>query len=132
MYCRQCGNELLPGAAVCVKCGVAAGQGRNFCSNCAAQTVPLAVVCVTCGAPLGDMAQAGMSGEFSDRDWLTALLLSFFLGGLGVDRFYLGYTSLGVLKLLTCGGCGVWALIDLILIICNTLPDADGRMMARK
>ena len=65
-------------------------------------------------------------GLFSDKDWLTVLLISFFVGAFGVDRFYLGYTGLGVVKLLTGGGCGIWALIDLILIALNKLPDSEG------
>ena len=60
------------------------------------------------------------------KSYVTALLLSFFLGGLGVDRFYLGYTGLGIAKLLTCGGLGVWSLIDFILIIVRKVPAADG------
>jgi TM2 domain-containing membrane protein YozV len=60
------------------------------------------------------------------KSWLVALLLSLFLGGLGADRFYLGYTGLGIVKLLTLGGCFVWALIDLILIALKKLPDAQG------
>ena len=70
-------------------------------------------------------------GIFSDKDWLTTLLISFFLGQLGIDRFYLGYSALGVLKLITCGGCGVWWLIDLILIATGSLTDVDGRPLRR-
>lgn len=57
---------------------------------------------------------------------LTALLLSIFLGGLGVDRFYLGYTGMGVLKLLTAGGLGIISLIDIIQIATGKLKPADG------
>lgn len=60
------------------------------------------------------------------KSFTTALLLSFFLGGLGVDRFYLGYTGLGVAKLLTLGGCGIWSLIDFIMIAMRKVPAADG------
>ena len=66
-------------------------------------------------------------GLFSDKEWLTTLLLSLFLGGLGVDRFYLGQNGLGIAKLLTCGGCGIWSLIDLVLIAMRKLPDSQGR-----
>ena len=66
------------------------------------------------------------------RDWLTTVLLSFFVGSLGVDRFYLGQTGLGIAKLLTLGGCGVWTLIDFIMIIMNKVPDAQGRLPLKK
>ena len=41
------------------------------------------------------------------KNKMTALLLSIFLGGLGIDRFYLGYSGMGVLKLLTAGCFGI-------------------------
>ena len=51
------------------------------------------------------------------KDPMTALILSLFLGSLGIDRFYLGHTGLGVGKLLTCGGAGIWTIIDWFMIM---------------
>ncbi|HET7474019.1 MAG TPA: NINE protein [Candidatus Limnocylindrales bacterium] len=68
---------------------------------------------------------------FSDKDWLTAVLLSLFVGWLGIDRFYLGYTGLAIAKLLTLGFFGIWALIDLVLIIMGRLPDSNGLPLRR-
>ncbi|OAI40743.1 hypothetical protein AYO40_04345 [Planctomycetaceae bacterium SCGC AG-212-D15] len=65
------------------------------------------------------------------KSWMVALLLSWFLGIFGVDRFYLGYTGLGIAKLLTLGGCGIWAFIDFIMIILNKIPDAQGNPLQK-
>lgn len=75
-------------------------------------------------SPQGQPAMTG------NKSFLTAVLLSYFVGSLGIDRFYLGYTGLGIAKLLTVGGCGIWQLIDLILILTNKLPDAQGMSLA--
>ena len=60
------------------------------------------------------------------KSQLVALILVIFVGGLGIHRFYLGYTGIGIIQLLTLGGCGVWALIDLIRIAMGDLKPKDG------
>ncbi len=64
-----------------------------------------------------------------ERKFIVALLLSIFVGTLGVDRFYMGLVGTGILKLLTGGGCGIWWLIDVILIATNNLKDGDGKYL---
>lgn len=61
-----------------------------------------------------------------DRSHIVAILLAFFLGVIGVHRFYLGYTWQGIVQLLTLGGFGIWALIDFIRIIIKDLEPKDG------
>lgn len=66
------------------------------------------------------------------KKWWVTLLLSFFLGLFGADRFYLGYIGLGILKLATFGGFLFWAAIDLALVIDNRLPSSDGSYPDKK
>ena len=69
-------------------------------------------------------------GVFSEKSWTTTLILSFLVGVFGVDRFYTGHVGLGIGKLLTAGGCGLWALIDLILIATRKVTDSDGNPLS--
>jgi len=125
MYCKNCGNQMDPNAAVCVKCGVAAGTGMNFCPNCGVQTTPGAAVCTSCGVAL---AQPVVAGEQKSK--MVAGLLGIFLGGLGIHNFYLGYTGKAVAQIILSVCCGIgaiWGLIDGIMILCGKVStDAKG------
>lgn len=72
-----------------------------------------------------------MSETQNKHDWTTLLLLSIFLGGLGVHRFYVGKTGSGIAMLLTGGGCGVWAIIDIISIVTGKFTDSEGNLIAK-
>ena len=65
----------------------------------------------------------------SDKSRLAAALLCWFVGVLGVHRFYVGKIGTGIAMLLTCGGLGVWALIDLIVILVGSFTDETGRRL---
>ena len=61
---------------------------------------------------------------------LTTILLCFFLGSLGIHRFYLGYTLIGVIQLLTFGGFLIWVIVDLIRLIIGSLKDYEDNDLA--
>lgn len=79
------------------------------------------------GANPGAMVQGG-----PPKSWMMTLLLCVFGGGLGIHRFYTGYTTYGIIQLLTLGGCGIWALIDLISIVTGKFTDAQGRPLVKE
>ena len=66
------------------------------------------------------------------KDWLVTLLLCLFLGYLGVHRFYAGKIGTGILQLITFGGCGVWTLVDLIMIITGKFTDGQGNEIVKE
>jgi TM2 domain-containing membrane protein YozV len=66
----------------------------------------------------------------SNRSKLVAGLLQVFLGGFGVGRFYTGHTGMAIAQLFTCGGLGVWSLVDgILLLVKDDWADADGRIL---
>ena len=69
--------------------------------------------------------------DISDRTRGVALPVAVLLGVFGAHRFYVGKTGTGVLMLMTMGGCGVWWLYDLILLVAGEFRDADGRRVVK-
>lgn len=62
----------------------------------------------------------------SEKDFIATTLLCFFLGALGIHRFYVGKTGTGIIQLLTLGGLGIWSLVDLVVIITGNFKDKEG------
>ena len=136
MYCRHCGKELNEKADYCTSCGVSTNKGNSYCSECGAETSEVADVCVKCGAKLKKV-------NIEPKSKIVAGLLGIFLGAFGIHRFYLGYTTIGVVQLIlsvlagffTCGITtalvSLWGFVEGILIICDTVitTDADGNSL---
>lgn len=128
MYCKNCGKPMVNEAVVCVSCGVPKGVGANFCWNCAAQCNPMAAVCTNCGVQLDSV------GGLSDKSKMVAGLLGIFLGSVGIHRFYLGFTTIGIIQivvtLVTCGIGSLWGFIEGIVILCGGMnKDVKGRAL---
>ncbi len=97
-------------------------DNEKFCHECGEIINIRAEICPKCG--VGQYYDRGQ--QRSEIKWVATLLLCWFLGVFGVHRFYTGHTVIGVIQLLTLGGCGIWTLIDFIIIITGNYKDADG------
>lgn len=141
MYCRECGEKYLNDKAViCVKCGVERGRGHNYCHECGESVPnPRSEICLKCGVSLKRVRKAPAQVTTQPKQKIVAALLAFFFGNLGVHRFYLGYTTLGLVQLLCTIFLGIftlgfyliiasiWAFIEFVLILCGSLKDSNGQ-----
>ncbi len=102
-------------------------ENEKYCSECGALINIKAEICPKCGVRQ-PMQSTPIRTEINEQrnKWITCLLLGWFLGVFGVHRFYTGHTALGVFQLLTLGGCGIWTLIDFIIIVSGNFKDAQG------
>jgi TM2 domain-containing membrane protein YozV len=100
-----------------------------FCPSCGAIIKKEAEICPKCG-----VRQKGQNIQRNDKHekWLTLFLLSLFLGEFGADRFYVGKIGTGLLKMITLGGCLVWYVIDLILILSGKFTDSNGNVIEKE
>ncbi|MDR1298550.1 MAG: NINE protein [Deltaproteobacteria bacterium] len=103
------------------------------CPYCHSQVSPGAAECPSCRADLASLGGVYQqqphdsdAGYSSPKSQLAVILLCFFLGGLGIHRFYVGRWGLGILLLITLGGLGVWVIIDFVLAVLGKIRDADG------
>jgi len=110
-------------------------ENEKYCSNCGELIDRSAEICPKCGVrqipqrPTYNNVQGEYDPNKSEKDWLTTLLLCIFVGYLGIHRFYTNNTGIGVGQLLTGGGCGIWALIDLIMLITGSYKDGEGKIV---
>ncbi len=77
--------------------------------------------------PTAPYGRAPNGEPYSDKQKLVAGLLQILLGGFGAGRWYLGDTGIALAQLLTCGGLGIWSLIDGIMILTGNVRDKYGR-----
>lgn len=137
MFCTNCGKEIDSNADVCIHCGVKQGKINHYCRSCGKEVNENAEICTNCGVKIKHVSFDDPLGGFSGgtRQKLTAALLCFFLGMLGIHDFYLGYRKNGFIKLIcSITGIGIilteiWAIIDLVQIVTGNKKDIDGNAL---
>jgi len=125
----------------CSSCGSSLSSGMNFCGACGARVeaaaptatalslgTPAAAFTTGGGVSYGVDPRTGLA--YSSRSKVVAGLLQLLIGGLGIGRFYMGHSGLGVAQILvtvfTCGFGAIWGLVDGIVILAGEPRDVDG------
>src|SRR5574344_1566316 len=126
-FCTQCGAKIPIGSQFCPSCGSKqqyATQNNTY-QQCNQNTQGSSTA-----QNMNNQNAQQKNTNVSPKSRLAACLLCFFLGGLGIHRFYVGKTGSGVAQLffnwLT---LGIWSLVDFIMICCGTFTDGDGKVI---
>lgn len=146
VICHVCQTENNPDSLNCSQCGALLGKNETGNQNTSNPSPPPSQqtfqYCRHCGKPIafdgrfcphcGKSFVSNAAADQSEKEWIVALLLCIFLGGLGLHRFYAGKIGTGILMIITCGGCGIWQLIDLIMIAIGNFTDIDGKYIKQR
>lgn len=103
-------------------------ENSKHCSQCGLPTHPNAKFCTECGANITTMESSSHETK-SNKSANTALFMCFFLGALGVHRFYVGKIKTGIFMLLTGGGLVIWTLLDATRIASCSFTDSKGKYL---
>ena len=101
-------------------------ENEKYCQECGEIINIKAEICPKCGVRQATSSLSTEQKKEQQNRWLITLLLCWIVGVFGVHRFYTGHTTIGIIQLLTLGGCGIWTLVDLIIIITGNFKDAQG------
>lgn len=153
IFCKSCGAKMSEGEEICPKCQtpqrakkndektavnkpvVVTAVERAFCRSCGESIKKEAEICPKCGVRQfgsGASAKEPLGPDESEKSRLIAGLLWFFIGGLGIHRFYVGKVGTGILQL--CFGWAtlyIWNLVDGIMILCGAFKDENGKKLTR-
>ncbi len=140
--CPSCGGDVTPGAAFCPNCGVTlpktAQQARDAVAQQSAQQPqpaqpqqPTIIINNTNTNTNTNTSPSGIDAMTSPKSRWVALALCFFLGGLGVHRFYVGKIGTGILYLCTAGLFGIGWIIDFFSILFGHFRDKYGFWLRR-
>ena len=136
MTCPKCGFSNNPNDARCPKCGATLPVPQQPAQQHYAQPAPQqqaqpAPQQYAQPAPQQYAQPAPQQVVYASppKSKIVAFILCFFFGLLGVHHFYMGNIVIGIIQLLTCGGFGIWCLLDLIIILCGGYTDGEGRFL---